>query len=278
MGTGKYLSFKLEHSTALKFSYVGASAAFMLALLTIPIFPTGNPFGWYALPDTLLLLFGGWGMLKGNRLISILLPAYALASRYVVSKTLGQAGQDTLANCIIFLAYALGIIGAFARDRRARMQSAAKDTRWIDDGIAISFTRIAGAAGLGFGILVGMFALSEVGGFTWYNLIDAFLILLFAWSTLKRRHWAATSQLVLNMGNMAVSYVQTRSFGAVLDFIPVFLFELYALGFIGTAVLSSTNQPAGLNSNIETSGRAGPKPLTSCRPSPDLVTQVKREN
>jgi len=225
--------------------------------------------GWRAFPDTIILLLGGWGILKGKRLVSIMLPAYALASRYIVSEILGQPGQDQIANFIIFPAYALGIIGAFARDRAARIHNKATDTRWVDADIAASFAHISGAAGLGFGILVGMFALADMGGFTWFNLTDAFLIILLAWYTLRRRLWAAASQLILSFCNMALSYAQTGSVSALFSFIPLFLFEIYALGVIGTAVLRHPGRQAGRQENTE-SGTGGPQPLTQNRPSPVL--------
>jgi hypothetical protein len=262
----------ITERTGRLFSNIGAVLVFILAARSIPVLSPESPFGWHALPDTLILLFGGWGILKGKRLVSIVLPAYALASRYIVNETLGQPGAATVANFIIFPAYTLGIIGAFAQNRAARIKKAVKDTRWIDADIATSFTRISGAAGLSFGILVGMFAFAEMGGFTWFNLTDAFLIILFAWYTLKRRLWAAASQVVLSFSSMALSYSQTGSFSALLGFIPLFIFELYVIGFIGAAVLRYESRPADRQQNIE-SGTGGPIPLTQDRPSPDLAKQ-----
>jgi len=261
-------SLTITERTGRIFSYIGGTAAFILAARSTPILSPGSPFGWHAIPDILILLLGGWGILKGKRLVSILLPAYTLASRYIVNDALGQTGgADTAANFITFSAYALGIIGAFARNRAARIKKAVKDTRWIDAGIAASFTRISGAIGISFGILVGMFAAAEMGGFTWFNLADAFLIILFAWHTLKRRLWATTAQLVISFSSMALSYSQTGNIGALFGFVPLFLFEIYVLGFIGTAVIRLTSNQR--EKDIE-SGTGGPQPLTSYRPSPDL--------
>ncbi len=260
---------QIGEDTASKFSYIGASAAFILAVITIPLFFPGSPVGWYALPDTLILLLGGWGILKGKRLVSIILPAYALASRYIVNETLGHTGADIIASFFIFPAYILGAIGAFARDRAARIKAAAEDPRWIDTDIAVSFTRTAGIAGICFGLFVGLFALLEIAPFTRFNLTDAFLITLFAWHTVKRRLWAAAAQLILNLVNMAVSYSQTGSFSGAFGFIPLFLFELYCLGFIGTAVLRRASNPAEREQSIE-SGTGGPPPLTQDRPSPEF--------
>lgn len=153
----------IDEATGRKLSYIGATTALILAATTIPLFSPASPFGWHALPDTVILMLGGWGILKGKRLVSIILPAYALASRYIVNETLGYTSPDIIANYIVFPAYTLGIIGAFARNRAVRIKAAAKDTRWIDADIAASFTRVAGAAGISFGILVIMFSSAELG-------------------------------------------------------------------------------------------------------------------
>lgn len=272
MGMKKNILFRkltVTERTGRIFSYIGAATAFILAALSTPIFSPESPFGWHALPDTIILLLGGWGIFKGKRLVSIMLPAYALASRYVVSETLGQAGSNATTDFIVFPAYVLGIIGAFARNRAARMVKAVKDKSWIDTDIATSFTRISGAAGISFGILVGMFSLAEIGGFSWFNLTDAFLIILFAWYTLKRRLWAGASQLILSFTNMALSYSQTGNISALFGFVPVFLFELYALGFVGTVILRRAGKPAGRRKYSE-SGTGGPQPLTQDRPSPEF--------
>jgi hypothetical protein len=264
----------IDEAAGRKLSYIGAATAFILAATTIPLFSPASPFGWHALPDTVILVLGGWGILKGKRLVSIILPAYALASRYIVNETLGYTSPDVIASYIVFPAYALGIIGAFARNRAVRIKAAAKDTRWIDADIAASFTRVAGAAGISFGILLVMFSLAELGGFTRFNLTDAFLIILFAWYTLKRRLWAAAAQLIVSFGNMAISYSQTGSFSAIFGFIPLFLFELYALGFIGTMVLKNTSRQAERKASVKSGTGGGHLPITSYRPSPDLKKQV----
>lgn len=236
-----YFNFKTMPDPATWFSYIGAATAFILAALSTPILSPENPFGWLALPDTIILLLGGWAILKGKRFISVVLPAYMLASRYLVSEAFGRPVMDT-PNFIVLLGYALGIIGTFWRDRARRIKSGAQDDRWIDKSIAGSFTLLAGAVGLGSGILVGIFSLIQIGHYTHFNLVDSLLIITFAWHTLKRRLWAAGSQVILSLVNVALSYLQTGELSVVFGFLPMFLLESFALGFIGVAVLRGQRQ------------------------------------
>jgi hypothetical protein len=65
--------FKITPGISKVFIYLGAGTAFILAALSTPLFFSESPFGWRALPDTIILLLGGWGILKGNRLVSVIL-------------------------------------------------------------------------------------------------------------------------------------------------------------------------------------------------------------
>lgn len=253
-------------SPALKCSYLGAAAAVLSGAYTATLCLPGGALGWRGIPDTLILLLGGWGILKGKRLISVILPAYILASRYQVGMILGFTGPS-FTDLLVFPAYALGILGAFVRNRAARLERRAPDTRLLDADIAASFTRLAGITGISFGILTGMFAVAELGGFTRFNLTDAFLILLFSWYTIRRRLWAASAQLVLSFGNMALAYHNTGNLAGVFGFFPMFLFILYALGAIGAAAL---RQP-----RHSISGRAGPTHNPGGLPVP-VLGQSKR--
>ncbi|HBB68138.1 MAG TPA: hypothetical protein DCZ93_12775 [Elusimicrobia bacterium] len=233
--------FKITPGISKVFIYLGAGTAFILAALSTPLFFSESPFGWRALPDTIILLLGGWGILKGNRLVSVILPAYMIASRYMVSETFGRPWLD-VKDLIVFLGYFSGIIGTFGRDRAERIKAGLPDKRWLDKDIASYFILSAGMVGLCFGILIGVFSLRETGPFTHFNIADSLLIICFAWYTLKRRLWAAGSQVILNMLNTALSYINTGATGAVLGFLPLFLLEVFILGFIGVAVLCGQRQ------------------------------------
>ena len=143
---------------------------------------------------------------------------------------------------IVLLGYLLGIIGTFGRDRAKRIKTGVPDKRWLDKTIASYFALLAGVTGLCFGIITGIFSLARTGPFTLFNLADSLLMICFAWYTLKRRLWAAGSQVILSLVNVGLSYMQTGNPGAVFGFLPVFLTQLFMLGFIGVAVLCGRRQ------------------------------------
>ena len=232
---------KQKPSAAVLFSYLGAATAFILAALSTPIFFRESPFGWHALPDTIVLLLGGWGILKGNRLVSVLLPADMIASRYLVNVTFGRPLLN-ITDLIVLLGYLLGRIGTFGRDRAKRLKTGVPDKRWLNKTIASYFALLAGVTGLCFGVLIGIFSLTRTGPFTLFNLADSILMICFAWHTLKRRLWAAGSQVILSLVNVSLSYMQTGNLGAIVGFLPMFLMQLFILGFIGVAVLCGQRQ------------------------------------
>lgn len=232
---------KQKPSAAVLFSYLGAATAFLLAVLSTRIFFRESPFGWHVLPDIVILLFGGWGILKGNRLASVILPAYMLASRYLVNVTFGRPLLDST-DLLVLLGYLLGIIGTFGRDRAKRIQTRVPDKRWLDKNIASYFALLSGITGLCFGTLIGIFSLTGTGPFTLFNLADSLLMICFAWYTLKRRLWAAGSQVILSLVNVSLSYMQTGNPGAIFGFLPMFLMQIFILGFIGVAVLCGQRQ------------------------------------
>lgn len=234
-------NFGVTPSAAVLLSYLGAATAFILAALSTPILFRESPFGWHALPDIIILLLGGWGILKGNRLASVLLPAYMIASRYLVNATFGRPWLH-IKDLIVLLGYLLGIIGTFGRDRAKRIKTGVPDKRWLDKNIASYFALLSGVTGLCFGILIGIFSLTRTGPFTLFNLADSLLMICFAWYTLKRRLWAAGSQVILSLVNISLSYLQTGNPGAIFGFLPVFLMQLFLLGFIGVAVLCGQRQ------------------------------------
>lgn len=232
-------------NAAVLFSWAGAAAAFTAAAFTASLCLPGEMLGWRGLPDVLILLLGGWGMLKGKRLASVALTAYLLASRWMIGAAAGITGPMP-SDLVFFPAYTLGIIGAFERNRAARAAAGAADRRLLDADIAASFVRVAGAAGISFGALVAMFSLAEMGGFSVFNLTDGLLIILFAFHTFKRKVWALAAQLALNFTSMALAYAATGSPSEVFGFFPIFLFELYALGLAGAIALKDKDGRAPL--------------------------------
>lgn len=220
------------------FCCVGAIAAFACAAGTFYLFFRGV---WSILADTIILLLGGWGMIRGKRFFPTILLIYILASQYEL-RDYTERGLLEVIRWGFVIAYALGLVGTFASSRCERIKRKVTDLRWIDYGIGKTFTRLAGVTGVAFGIVVWLFSWQETGEFTYFNCFDALLIMVFAWQTLKEKIWAATAQLILSATNMALSYYRIDSLRAILGFIPLLLFEIYCLGFIGAMVCGTVVQ------------------------------------
>lgn len=251
------MTAKRRAGMARLFSLAGAAAAFASAILTAVLCLPGGPLGWRGIPDVLIFALGGWGIYKGKRLVSVTLTAYVIASRWLAGEAAGISGPLP-SDLVFFPAYALGILGAFERNRAARASARAADLRLIDSDIAASFVRVAGWTGFSFGVLVAMFSLADLGGFSVFNLTDGLLIMLFAVHTIRRRPWAAAAQLGLSFSNMALAYSNTGGLAGVFGFFPLFLFELYALGLLGTVALRTDVGGRGLLSPTAETRRPRP--------------------
>lgn len=241
----------IQESTAKKFSLFAGGTAIILAALTLSLYFKGA--AAIILIDTAISVLCGLGIIRGNRLAAIILLICTLASRYDSYIASGGGGPNLLLSLLILGAYALGVIGTFARDRLRRMSTGEKEPAWIDPVLAASLKRIAGGVGIGFSIIVTGFAISAAGEFSLFNLLDSFLIFLFAWYTLKGRCWAAIMQVLLCVTSMLISFSRSGDLHALAGFIPLLFLETYLLGIVGVI-------------KIRTGGT--PQPLTVSRQSP----------
>ena len=239
----KFLN-SIQGSTAKTLSLIAGGAAFILAALTLPLYFRGA--GALILVDTAISAACGLGILRGNRLAAVILLGCTLASRYDTYLVSGRGWPGILLNVPILGAYLLGIIGTFAGDRQRRIDSGENDAVWIDPVIAASLQRIAGSVGIGFSIIVTVFAVSASGEFSLYNLLDSFLIFLFAWYTLIGRCWAATLQALLCAASMLIAYSGSGDPHALAGFLPLLLLETYLLGIIGVIKIRTGGSPQSL--------------------------------
>lgn len=222
----------IGRNTAKRFSLIAGTAAFILAALTVPQYFAGA--GAIVLGDGIVSALCGFGTLKGNRLAALILLGCAVASRYTDASghySLLLTATDTL----IITAFALGVIGNFARDRLKRIEAGEPDSGWIDGRIAETLAHLSGTAGLFFGALIGWVSVSAAGEFSVFNLIDACLIMFLGWHTIKKRLWAAATQAGLCAISMTLAYSNSGDPRAVFGFIQLILFQTYLLGIAGTA-------------------------------------------
>jgi len=225
-------SLKAKEKIYLFFSLAGTLAALNTGLgLAAESLSGGEP-DRYALIPAALMITGAACIFMGKRLPSVLVAVYVLA-------------RSSAADLAAFIPYTFGIAGAFLRDRAFRIASKAADTSLLDPGIAVSFIRAAGGAGLTFGCLVAMFAMAGLGGFTLFNLADAFLIILFAVYTLKGRFWAGAAQLILSLSSMTFAHAGSDAgLNRLFGFVPLMLLQLYMLGLAGV-IATKRSPPAG---------------------------------
>lgn len=231
----------IQEGTAKKFSLLAGCTAFILAAMTLPLYLKGA--GELILLDAAISILCGVGIIVGNRLAAVTLLAFTLASRYGAFLLSGGGWINLFLNICILISYSLGVIGTFARDRLRRAAEGEQCADWMDTGIAVLFRRIAGSAGLGFGLLIAWFSATAEGEFSLFNLVDSLLILLFAWQTLKGRYWAAALQLLLCLASMLLSYARSGDVHSIFGFIPLFMLEIYILGFIGVAKIRTGGTP-----------------------------------
>lgn len=225
----------ISKPTARIFKYLGALSPVFLAGFQMHGLIVGTRPALTTVPGALALLLGAVAILAEKKAGSAILAAYMLAMYYGG----GEAKVPLPAEMFIFCGLALGLLGVFTLRGRGEHGHGAQTLSSLTTGLALSFTRISGAAGLSFGALLWMFSMAEMSDFTVFNSVDGVLVMLFGWQTLKRQSWAAGGQVVLAASNLALSYAVPDSPMSVFGFFPLFLLLIHALGFIGVANLKN---------------------------------------
>jgi len=226
----------ISKPTARIFKYLGALSPVFLAGFQMHGLIVGARSALTTVPGALALLLGAVAILAEKKAGSAILAAYMLAMYY------GGATADKLplpAEMLVFCGLGIGLIGVFTLRGRGEHGHGARTLSSLTTGLALSFTRISGAAGLSFGALLWMFSMAEMSDFTVFNSVDGVLVMLFGWQTLKRQSWAAAGQVVLAASNLALYYAVPDSPMSVFGFFPLFLLLIHALGFIGVANLKN---------------------------------------
>jgi len=227
----------ISKPTARIFKYLGALSPVFLAGFQMHGLIVGARSALTTVPGALALLLGAVAILAEKKAGSTILAAYMLAMYYG-----GGATADKLplpAEMLVFCGLGIGLLGVFTLRGRGEHGHGARTLSSLTTGLALSFTRISGAAGLSFGALLWMFSMAEMSDFTVFNSVDGVMVMLFGWQTLKRQSWAAAGQVVLAASNLALYYAVPDSPMSVFGFFPLFLLLIHALGFIGVANLKN---------------------------------------